>query len=699
MRLFRPPFKKHTVLRIMLQSICYLFFLAENTVRQEFHAAGNAQSSSARQGASGTIVNVLNDKVAEYFPYATVRPCQDKFISTIFEAVEAHRSVVVEGCNGLGKTVASLSACLPRAMDEKLKILYVARTHRQHDRVMEELKVISSCKPVSGLSVRSRREMCLNSLITRRAMNAREAIEACELLKASGNCSYYRSIDDREDEYSELRDQIIAHLCTASEIHRISRRRGFCPYEVIKSSLADVNVIALSYLYVFDPVIRGAFLKSLETPLSKVLLIIDEAHNLPETAVDIASTSLSLFSIRQAEIEARKYVYDDIAGFVRTFKREVEEMASKIAKETLVPSANLLEFFLEKAGVGEPRRFFEQVRDAGKLIKRDLLARGKYPRSFLYTLGCFLLRWLETVEVESFVDVLTKYVSKQGPPTARLEVAALDPSIITVPVFSQTYCNIVMSGTLQPLNAYVSVTRLPETSIMNVVPSPFPKEHVLSIVSCGVTTAMEKRTPEMYEKIVNRVEEVVNQTPKNTGVFAASFEVLGNLLVGGLRKVTGKPLFCEHRSMSSHENEKMVMEFKAHSKRAGAVLLGVQGGRSSEGVDFPGDEMNSVVIVGVPYAEPTPKVRAQISYFEKCFPGHGRDYCYVLPAMKKASQAAGRPIRSLEDRAALVFLDYRFAAGQCRTCLPSWIRDNLRVFPDEDGAIGRELSLFFSKPC
>jgi DNA excision repair protein ERCC-2 len=644
-------------------------------------------------------VIVLNDKLAEYFPYAEVRPHQDEFMSTIFEAVEAHRSVVIEGCNGLGKTVASLSACLSRAVDEKLKILYVARTHRQHDRVMEELKVISRKKPVSGLSVRSRREMCLNSLITRHAMDAREAIETCELLKASGRCTYHTSIDDREDEYSELRDQIIAHPCTASEIHRISRRRGFCPYEVIRSSLADIDVIALSYLYVFEPVIRGAFLKSLETPLSKTLLIIDEAHNLPQTAVDIASTSLSLFSIRQAEIETRKYVYDDIAGFARTFKKGVEEMASEVAGEALVPSASLLKFFQEKAGVSDPRRFFELIRDAGTLIKRDLLTRGKYPRSFLYTLGCFLLRWLETVKAESFVDVLTKYVPKQGPPSARLEVAALDPSIITAPVFSQTYCNVLMSGTLQPLEAFVSVTKLPQTSVMSVVPSPFPKEHVLSIVSCGVTTAMEKRTPEMYEKIVNRVEEVVSHTPKNTGVFAASFEVLGNLLVGGLKKVTDKPLFCEHRSMSSHENEKMVMEFKAHSKRAGAVLLGVQGGRSSEGVDFPGDEMNSVVIVGVPYAEPTPKVKAQIGYFEKCFPGHGRDYCYVLPAMKKASQAAGRPIRTLEDKAALVFLDYRFAAGHCRTYLPSWIRENLRIFPDEDGAIGRELSLFFRKPC
>ena len=37
------------------------------------------------------------------------------------------------------------------------------------------------------------------------------------------------------------------------------------------------------------------------------------------------------------------------------------------------------------------------------------------------------------------------------------------------------------------------------------------------------------------------------------------------------------------------------------------MFLGVQGGRTSEGVDFPGNQMNSVVVVGIPYAEPTPQ--------------------------------------------------------------------------------------------
>jgi DNA excision repair protein ERCC-2 len=639
----------------------------------------------------------LTQKIAGYFPYADVRPFQHGFIKTVFDAVEDGNSVLIEGSNGLGKTIAALSACLPKAVEKDLKILYVSRTHRQHDRVIEELKAISRKQPVSGISIRGRREMCLNNLVTRHTLDTKAVMEVCELLKARNRCQYYRNIEDRSDEYFEIQQHVISNPYKASEIQRICQRRGICPYELVKASLADVHVIALSYLYIFDPVIRNVFLKNLDIPLHKVVLIVDEAHNLPETAIEIASSNLSLFAMRQAELEAKRFRYRDVANFVNTVRDEIEKTADKIKKEALVSSEFLIELVQEQARVDDPPAFFEHLHDVGSLIKRSLLSRGENPRSYIHGMSEFLLRWLETAEDQSFVNVVSKYMSRRGVATARLEIVALDPSKITAPVFSSVYSSIVMSGTLQPLEAYAQITKLPENTIKSVVPSPFPKKHILPLVSCGVTTAMEKRTPQMYNKITQRINEAVLNTPANTGVFAASFEVLEALITAGLEKVVSKPLFHEHRGMSSKENERMVAEFKSHAKREGAVLLGVQGGRSSEGVDYPGDQMNSVLIIGVPYAEPTPKVKAQISYFEKCFPRLGREYGYVLPAMKKASQAAGRPIRALEDKGAMIFLDHRFATLYCQHFLPSWIRNNLKILPDENGIIAFELSRFFKE--
>jgi DNA excision repair protein ERCC-2 len=254
-----------------------------------------------------------------------------------------------------------------------------------------------------------------------------------------------------------------------------------------------------------------------------------------------------------------------------------------------------------------------------------------------------------------------------------------------------------MSGTLQPLDAFANITRLPEDTVMHIAPSPFPKEHIFSAVCTDVSTAMNDRTPEMYQKFVRKINEVVKNTPVNTGIFAASFEVLNNLLNAGLEESLPKKLFCERRGMSSKANELLVADFKEHALTGGAVFLGVQGGRTSEGVDCPGNQMNSVLVLGSPYGEPTPRGKAQIDYYEKRFPRYGREYGYVLPALKKASQAAGRPIRTLEDVGAIIFMDYRFSAAYCRSFLPLWVRDGLKVLPPKEGILGEELKTFFEK--
>jgi DNA excision repair protein ERCC-2 len=639
----------------------------------------------------------LPPEVAEYFPYASVRQHQDHFINTVYSAVRNRQSVLIEGSNGLGKTISALTACLPVAVEKKLKILYVARTHRQHDRVIEELRAICKRHPVSGVSIRGRNEMCLNAFAARGAFDSKSLMEVCELLKAKGRCPYYKNVDEQTYDYLQLQQQISSRPYMASEIQKICKKKELCPYELIKGSLSDTKVIALSYLYAFDPSIRQAFLKSLNTDLSKIILIVDEAHNLPETAIDISSNALSLFVLRMAELEANRFSNKDIEDFAHFFRNEVERITDKISREEIIPPDSIIDIIQKQGNVSNPRDFFAHLHEAGSAIKRNLLAEGKNPRSYIYAMAEFLLRWQETLGDDSYINVASRYFTKENAKTAKLEIVALDPSKITEPVFSSTYANVIMSGTLQPLEAYAKITKLPKNTVQFIAPSPFPKEHVFSAVCCGVTTSMEKRTPSMYKTIIKRINEVVEYTPSNTGIFTASFEVLNSLLNEGLEVDLGKPLFNEKRGMTSKVNEKLVADFKACGSRGGGVFLGVQGGRTSEGVDFPGNQMDSVIVVGVPYAEPTPRVRAQIDYYEKCFPRFGREYGYILPAMKKASQAAGRPIRTLEDRGAIVFLDSRFATSYCKSFLPAWVVNGMKTLPDLDGVLAKEISGFFSR--
>jgi DNA excision repair protein ERCC-2 len=636
----------------------------------------------------------LPAEVLEYFPYSSVRPHQDDFITTVNKAVNDRKSVLIEGSNGLGKTISALSACLPVAMKKNLKILYVARTHRQHDRVIDELRAIYKRRPVTGVSIRGRNEMCLNVFAEKGAFDSKSLMEVCELLKSKGRCPYYKNVENRTYEFLQLQAQVASRPYMGSEILRVCKKTEICPYELVKGAVHDARVIALSYLYVFDQQIRTPFLKNLETDLQKVILVVDEAHNLPETAVDISSSQLTLFILKQAEAEAERFGYKDIEEFTHFFRNEVDKLTDKISKEEILDPTRILEI-VEKGGVGKPRDFFIHMHEAGVAIKKALLSEGKNPRSYVNATSDFLNKWLDTVNDDSYINVASKYINKEGSKAAKLEIVALDPAKITEPVFSSTYANVIMSGTLQPLEAYARITKLPESTVRFLAPSPFPKEHVFSAVSLGVSTSMDQRTPKMYQTMIDRINEVVNSTPTNTGIFAASFQVLNSLLSEGLEEKLLKPLYSEKSGMTSKANEKLVSDFKACGDKGGAVFLGVQGGRTSEGVDFPGNQMNSVIVVGVPYAEPTPRVRAQIDYYESHFPSRGREYGYILPAMKKACQAAGRPIRTLDDKGAIIFLDHRYATAYTKSFIPSWIANGMKTLPDKPGLLAEQVRAFF----
>ncbi len=639
----------------------------------------------------------LPTRVTAYFPYTKIRPVQDRFITDVIGAVETKHSILIEGSNGLGKTISALSACLPTALERNLKILYTARTHRQHDRVIEELKAINEKQRVSGVSLRGRYEMCPNRFVAKHTFDAKSLMEVCELLKAKDRCPFFKNMEEETDDFLEAKRVIISRPHKATEIQKICKRRNLCPYELVKAALPEVNVVALSYLYVFDPVIRASFLRNIDSNLQSVILIVDEAHNLPDTAIEVSSSSLSLFVLRQAELEARKFLHGDIERFAKTMQEEIEEMTTNISKEAIVSPESIIKTVRKQGHTANPHDFFEHAHEVGDTIRRSLLSKGKTPRSYIHGMSEFMLKWLETLGDESFTNVASRYMTRENVSTAKLEIVALDPSRVTAPVFSTTYSNVIMSGTLQPLEAYARITRLPEDTARSVLPAPFPREHVLSMVSLGVSTAMEKRTPAMYRKIGNRIVEVSENTPANVGIFTASFGVLESLLSEDLEKMLHKPLFVERRGMTSKANEQLVSEFKTCGSNGGAVFLGVQGGRTSEGVDFPGAQMNSVVVVGVPYAEPAPRVKAQIDYYETRFPKLGREYGYILPAMKKSSQAAGRPIRTLEDRGAIVFLDYRFATTYCLRFLPSWVSSGLKILPDATGVVASEIRDFFRK--
>lgn len=628
----------------------------------------------------------------QYFPYSVPRPGQLSLINAIQKDVALGNHLCVEAANGFGKTIAALSGVLPLLQKKRFGIIYVARTHKQLDRAMQELQKISELTGFNGIVLRGRASTCLNPVVLRYASNSQIAMFICSQLKRAGRCEYYQNYMKKTKRDSDYLRSFYQTPLTGFAFRTKCESERVCPYELSKRLLPLVTVVATTYFQIFDPHINPMFFDAFGHPLSQTILILDEAHNLPRIAVELASAKLSLNSVRQSLKEAKRYDLPAIVKFCQVLERKINQIVEEHSEQEIrIDPIELTTQVCKILKIDDFKRFSGIMLQIGDKILTRQLAEGKPPISYIRSMARFFVRWCFFLQRSDAAHFVTQNNANQS----SIEIIALDPRTSTASILKSSHASVHLSGTLEPSSAHIDLVGLPEhTRILNI-PSPFKPNQIYPLISMGVTTAMRYRTPRMFEKISRRILEVCKATPHNVGVFVPSYGVLQSLLIAGVENIPNRELFLEKPGMSSSENDSMIQQFKKQADN-GAVLLGVLGGRNSEGEDYPGHEMETVVIVGVPYARPSPKESTRIEYFEKQFPQKGRLYGYQLPALRSASQAAGRSIRRLEDRGAIVFLDDRYATPYCKRLLPSWIHENLRGLTDADGVLYNHLKTFYS---
>jgi DNA excision repair protein ERCC-2 len=362
------------------------------------------------------------------------------------------------------------------------------------------------------------------------------------------------------------------------------------------------------------------------------------------------------------------------------------------------PAIFLEEIELELENIALDEDFFQDMIDMGNAIRNRLAKRGKEPRSSLGRIGEFFFRWFSSIGRSEFTHSFEKKkFSGSNDYFVILRLDSLDPSIGILPVLKQVNCSLHISGTIGDPEAYKMMTGLDRLkSMANILPSPYESRNIKSLIIKELTTQYRKRSSVMWTKMVHAIAAVAKETPANMGVFVPSYAILRELLNHGLDRWVQKPIIEAESGMSSEENDKMIRQFKRMAERGGAVLCSVLGGRSSEGSDFPGDLMNSVVVVGIPYAPPNVRVDAQIAYLNEKFPGRGRLLSYNIPAINRASQAAGRPVRGLTDRAFILMLDYRFGHASVNKHLPEWLRTSMELVDYDPELISAKVQQFFN---
>jgi DNA excision repair protein ERCC-2 len=230
---------------------------------------------------------------------------------------------------------------------------------------------------------------------------------------------------------------------------------------------------------------------------------------------------------------------------------------------------------------------------------------------------------------------------------------------------------------LRPIPAFAETIGLEDYRGKNF-PSSFDLKKVKSLITLDLSTKGERLGKRMKEKYLEALELFIESNNSNYAVFSASYRVQRSILEG-LRKIArenDREIFVESQGMSGDKGREVLDAFKAcaTSERKGLLCATMQG-RFAEGADFPGRELEGIFLVGVPFDRMTTRTKLYLDYYKDLYGREkGNLYAYVIPALKRASQALGRCLRSKEDRAFFVLGDKRYAQEGFLKVLPDFIQ-------------------------
>jgi DNA excision repair protein ERCC-2 len=203
------------------------------------------------------------------------------------------------------------------------------------------------------------------------------------------------------------------------------------------------------------------------------------------------------------------------------------------------------------------------------------------------------------------------------------------------------------------LEQYRDSIGLPEDTLLRVYPSPFPPENKVIFYTDDVTTKYEEFRKRENIMLIRKHVESLSGLKRNTAIFFPSYDALDEF--EDLRNSIGKKVFVETKGAGQEELIETINRFKTSRN---SMFFGIIGGRLSEGIDFPDQELEVVVLVGIPYPKPSARQRALVLYYDLKF-RKGWEYAVRAPTTRRMNQAIGRLIRREDDRGVAIILDRR----------------------------------------
>ena len=544
------------------------------------------------------------------FPY---RKGQRELAVSVYRTILRKKKLFIQAPTGVGKTISTVFPAV-KAVGEELgeKIFYLTA------------KTIT--RTVAEQAFETLREQNLKFKVI--TLTAKEKICFCEETSCNpDDCPYAKGHFDRVND-------AVYELWTTEEVYSREVIRAHaekwqvCPFEMCLDLSVWVDGVICDYNYAFDP---NVHLKRFfgENISGDYIFLIDEAHNLVERGREMYSAEIS----RQTLFTLRKKIRKHFPKLARALDKASRQMLE--LEEDLKASQNPYQV-LSNPGVlpvtfltisGELEEILEE-KNLEEELRKEIL-------EFYFVVRDFL-------NVSELVDEnYVVYTECFGENDFRLRLFCVNPAANLSEYLKKGRSAVFFSATLFPMLYYRELLTTETDAYGIYVQSPFSAKNRRILIGSDVSSRYTRRNHTEYRKIAEYISRCVWQRQGNYMVFFPSYRLM--------------------------EDVYQVYEEEFSVDWVGFCVLG---GSFSEGVDLTGESLIGAIIVGTGLPQIGSEREILKEYYDRKKQS-GFDYAYRYPGMNKVLQAAGRVIRTKEDRGVILLLDDRLG------------RDYGEIFPRE----------------
>ena len=569
------------------------------------------------------------------FPYE-YRDGQKQLVSDVYRTIYRGKNLFIQAPTGVGKTISTIFPAV-KAVGEGLgdRIFYLTAKTITGTVAKETFQLLGE----QGYQAKTIQ------------LTAKEKLCLCEEMECNPvHCPYAKGHFDRvNDAVFELLQE--SDMFAREEILAQAEKHQVCPFEMSLDVATWADNIICDYNYAYDP---NVYLKRFfqEGIKGDYIFLVDEAHNLVERAREMYSAAiykedfLSIKRIMKYHSKRIEKLLDKCNKIMLEYKRECSSYVLYENTGNLIFSLMLLASAMDEF-----------------LQKPIEFAGRKEVLDFYFNIRNFL-------NISELVDEHYQIYSEiQEDGRFMLKLFCVDPSENLQKCIDKGRSTIFFSATLLPIQYYKSLLSTEKENYAIYAQSTFKEEQRLLAFGNDVSTKYTRRNTSEFKKMAQYIVKTIHCKKGNYMVFFPSYKLMNQVYEIFLELDGGRAeSVVQENSMKEADREAFLQKFEEQYDTS-FVAFCVMGGIFSEGIDLTNDRLIGAIVVGTGLPQVSNEREILKNHFD-LLSGNGFDYAFRYPGMNKVLQAAGRVIRTTEDKGVILLLDDRFLQSDYQGLYP-----------------------------